>query len=107
MTKVEAEKTATCAPGSKAMLQLPTLAVVKMADVPNPPMARRDKYEAIWTRICKLPEGSALSATYAQQGHAKNVRTSLKKKAKNTGKFLSTSHTPDGLIWYYWLEKAL
>jgi len=54
-----------------------------------------------------MQEGSALSATYAQQGHAKNVRTSLKKKAKNTGKFLSTSHTPDGLIWYYWLEKAL
>ena len=89
------------------MLPLPTLVVVKMEDVPNPPRQNRDKYEALWTRICKLPEGSALSATYAQQGHAKYVRTSLKKKAKNTGKFLSTSHTPDGLIWYYWLEKAL
>lgn len=93
--------------GQRTDLGFPTISVVAMDAVPDPPTnARRDKYGVLWEKVAELKPGRALSAVFSSEKQAKYVRGSLRKKAKSEGLFLSSSHETDCLTWYFWLEKV-
>lgn len=92
----------------RADLSLPKMSVVTMDAVPDPPVnARRDKYGVLWTQIGELKPGRALRAVFGSEKQAKYVRSSLRKRAKAEGLFLSSSHETDLVTWYFWIEKTL
>lgn len=87
-------------------LPLPTVCEVAMKDVPEPPLRdARDKYAFLWAKVQALGGDRAVCAAFTEERQAKAVRAKFRKLAKAAGKFLSTSHSSDGLTWYFWLEK--
>lgn len=84
----------------------PAVSVVKMDEVPAPPAATLCVADELYTQICGLCAGVALSATFDSEGHGDYVRGRLRAKAKKAGKFMSSSRSEDGKTRYFWIEEV-
>src|SRR5579875_822395 len=77
---------------------------VDMDAVPVPEVSSRGKWAGVFARLVALPAGKALKVACESEKRAQNVRTQLRKVAKEHGRFLSSSREPDGATRYFWLE---
>lgn len=79
---------------------------VDINDVPEPePGPVRGKYRKLFAQLLALKSsGKALKVTAPSEPQAITVRTQLRKLAKESGEFLSSSHSHDGKTRFFWLE---
>lgn len=83
----------------------PSVAVVKMDDVPEPPSRNGSIAEDLYAKICELKLGTALRAEFENEKHGDYVRGKLRRMAKKDKQFMSSSRSADGKTRYFWLEK--
>ena len=85
---------------------VPTVDVVNMQDVPEPPLTQRTGIaDALYEKVKALKPNTALKAEFETEQHADYVRSRLRTKAKEDKRFMSSSRSVDGRTRYFWLEK--
>jgi hypothetical protein len=84
----------------------PTVSVIAMQDVPEPPAGRGGSIgEELYRKVKALQTGQAVKADFETEKHGEYVRTKMRSLAKKDKLFLSSSRSTDGRTRYFWLEK--
>ena len=85
----------------------PKISVVTMDEVPDPPAgARHGRWSELLDQIEKLGKGSALRVETGDLKRGLYIRGQLRAQAKKRSRFMSSSRSGDGTVFYFWLEPA-
>jgi len=78
---------------------------VPMQSVPQPAAKNEpSKYAALYEQVSDCKRETALPVTFPDERVMGACRTALRKIAKNTGDFISSSREADALTVYFWIE---